>query len=100
MIHWCKYNTEDQESATNKFESQFASKVRVKNMTKSTFLKTIGESDFTSPKLFKTWTFEFMNGNPVQLDATRYALHPLKVHQTSIGESNFFVFCQKKDLKI
>jgi len=56
-------------------------------MTKNTFLKTIGESDFTSPKLFKKWTFEFMNGNPVQLDATRYALHPLKIHQTSIGES-------------
>ncbi|XP_023319476.1 uncharacterized protein LOC111694717 isoform X2 [Eurytemora carolleeae] len=89
MINWCKYNTEDQESATHKFESQFSSKVRVKNMTKNTFLKTIGESDFTSPKLFKKWTFEFMNGNPVQLDATRYALHPLKIHQTSIVSEDF-----------
>ena len=53
IIRWCQHNSIDKADAVNKFQTKFASKLKVKNMTKDTFLKTIGDSDFISPDLFK-----------------------------------------------
>ena len=111
MVDWCRYNAAESTpdvdgetpapaeapsaaaanaAAIHKFQTKFASKVRVSNMTKATFLKTIGESEFTSPDLFKAWTFEFMKSDGVKLEATRFALHPLKIQQTVIGKLPMF----------
>jgi hypothetical protein len=78
MIDWCLANCPDRQSAIRKFQSRFAQRVLVKNMSKDTFLHTIGESDFISPELFKNWTFEIMKNESVRIDATRFALYPLK----------------------
>ena len=111
MVDWCRYNAAESTpdvdgetpspaesprptssssastltAAMHKFQTKFAPKVRVSNMTKATFLETIGKSEFTSPDLFKAWTFEFMKSDGVKLEATRFALHPLKIQQTVIG---------------
>ena len=85
MIDWCKHNTDDTQAAMQLFQTKFASKVRVKNMTKETFLSTIGSSDFIPPNLFKAWTFEILEGSGQKLNATRFALNPLKIQQTMIG---------------
>ena len=86
MVSWCLANTPNKQSAIQKFQEKFASKVLVKNMTKDTFLNTIGTSDFISAELFKKWTIEIMQSGPMKSDATRNAHHPLKVHQTTIGK--------------
>ena len=100
MIEWCKYNCTDNDAAILKFQSKFATKVKVKNMTKDTFLRTIGESSFISPELFKSWTFEIMKSEGVRMDATRFALHPLKVQQTVIGIMSEHLKSSMKMLKI
>jgi len=89
MIDWCKHNTDDTQAAMQLFQTKFASKVRVKNMTKETFLSTIGSSDFIPPNLFKAWTFEILEGSGQKLNATRFALNPLKIQQTVIERNNF-----------
>ena len=83
MIDWCLANSPDRAAAIRKFQQRFAQRVLVKNMSKDTFLQTIGESDFISPELFKNWTFEIMKNESVTSDATRFALYPLK------GTGNF-----------
>ncbi len=85
MIGWCLANCPDRQTAIRTFQTRFANKVLVKNMSKDTFLQTIGESDFISPELFKNWTFEIMKNESVKIDATRFALYPLK----GIGKTFF-----------
>jgi len=89
MIDWCLANTPDRSAAIRKFQHQFAQRVLVKNMSKDTFLHTIGESDFISPSLFKNWTFEIMKNEAVKIDATRFALYPLKGIGTVINRVLF-----------
>lgn len=89
MIDWCMANCPDRPTAIRTFQSKFADKVLVKNMSKDTFIRTIGESDFISPELFKNWTFEIMKNQSVKIDATRFALYPLKVQQTMICRQDF-----------
>ena len=55
-------------------------------MTKDTFLNTIGKSELISDGQFKAWTFEFMNSAGITTDETRFALNPLKIQQTTIGQ--------------
>ena len=78
MIDWCLANCPDRQTAIRTFQTRFADKVLVKNMSTDPFLQTIGESDFISPELFKNWTFEIMKNESVKIDATRFALYPLK----------------------
>jgi len=89
IIRWCNHNSADKATAVKTFQAKFASKIKVKNMTKDTFLQTIGDSDFISPDLFKAWTFEIMKCDGVKIDATRFALHPLKIQQTVIERQDF-----------
>ena len=65
---------------------KFASKLKVTNMTKDTFLNTIGSSELISDGQFKAWAFDFMNSPTVKKDVSRFALSPLKIHQTTIGQ--------------
>lgn len=87
MVRWCRANTDTTEEAIKKFQHYFADKIIVKNVSQDTFLEDIGPSNFLSPELFKNWTFEVMK-NKV-LDATRFALNPYKVQQTSIERKDF-----------
>jgi len=89
MTEWCKVNTPDTQAAINKFQDKFASKLKVTNMTKDTFLSTIGKSELISDGQFKAWTFEFMNSAGITTDETRFALNPLKIQQTTIESVDF-----------
>ena len=87
MIKWCRANTETEEEAVVRFQEKFADKIIVKNIGEDSFLNTIGPSNFLSPELFKNWTFEVMK-NKVKV-ASRFALNPYKIQQTSIERKDF-----------
>lgn len=59
----------------------------MKNVSESTFLNDIGPSNFLNAELFKNWTFEVMKSKVK--DASRFALNPYKVQQTSIEKKDF-----------
>ena len=87
MVKWCRANTTTEDEAVAKFQQKFADKIIVKNVSENTFLSNIGPSNFLSPDLFKTWTFEVMKSKVK--DASRFALNPYKVQQTSIEKKDF-----------
>jgi hypothetical protein len=87
MVKWLRANTDSEEQAIARFQEKFADKIIVKNVSESIFLTNIGPSNFLNPDLFKSWTFEVMK-NKVK-DASRFALNPYKVQQTSIERKDF-----------
>ena len=87
MVRWCRANTDNEEEAIRKFQQKFAVKIIVKNVSKDTFLSEIGPSNFLSAELFKNWTFEIMKNKVT--DASRFALNPCKIWQTSIERKDF-----------
>jgi len=87
MVNWCKANTTTEDEAVTLFQQKFADLIMVKNVSESTFLNEIGPSNFLSPDLFKKWTFEVMKSKVK--DASRFALNPYKVQQTSIKRNDF-----------
>jgi len=87
MVRWCRANTDSEEEAILKFQQKFASKIIVKNVSEDTFLSEIGPSNFLSPELFKSWTFEIMKTKVK--DASRFALNPYKVQHTVIERKDF-----------
>ena len=87
MIRWCRANTDTEQEAVSKFQKHFADKIIVKNVSEDTFLNEIGPSNFLSPDIFKNWTFEIMKSKVK--DASRFALNPYKVQQTSIERKDF-----------
>ena len=87
MVKWCRANTDSEDEAIQKFQEKFADKIIVKNVSEDTFLNDIGPSNFLSPDIFKNWTFEIMKSKVK--DASRFALNPYKIQQTSIERKDF-----------
>ena len=87
MVKWCRANTESENEAVNKFQERFAERIIVKNISEETFLNIIGPSSFLSSEMFKNWTFEVMKSK-VKV-ASRFALNPYKIQQTSIERKDF-----------
>jgi len=87
MVRWCRSNSSSEEEAVSKFQEKFASKIIVKNISQDSFLHDIGPSNFLDPVLFKNWTFQVMTSK-VQ-EASRFALNPYKIQQTSIEKKDF-----------
>ena len=87
MVRWCRANTESEHDAIKKFQQKFADKIIVKNVSENIFLSEIGPSNFLSADLFKNWTFEIMKTKVKE--ASRFALNPYKVQQTSIERKDF-----------
>jgi len=90
MVDWCKANTANEDDSVNMFQDKFADKVMVKNISQDSFIKIIGpyyDSKYLSPDIFRNWTFEVMQNKTEE--ATRLAINPLKIIQTTIGKKDF-----------
>ena len=87
MVKWCRANTDTEQEAVAKFQEKFADKIVVKNISEDTFLNIIGPSNYLSNEMFKAWTFEVLK-NKVKA-ASRFALNPYKIKQTSIERKDF-----------
>jgi len=87
MVKWCRANTENEQEAVLKFQQKFADRIVVKNICEDTFLNIIGPSNYLSNDMFKAWTFEVLK-NKVKA-ASRFALNPYKIKQTSIERKDF-----------
>merc|ERR1719443_1722033 len=87
MVKWCRANTETENEAVIKFQEKFSERIIVKNISEETFLNIIGPSSFLSNEMFKNWTFEVMKSKVKA--ASRFALNPYKIQQTSIERKDF-----------
>jgi len=87
MVDWCKANTSSFEESVKLFQEKFAEKVMVKNISQNSFINVIGSSNYLSADMFRKWTFDVMRNKTE--DATRLAINPLKIIQTTIAKKDF-----------